>query len=235
MIQNPKNDLPPVYLARRVACDGPRSQATMYDRVIKLSGPTKAKFILFRERDSHQRMESSWYSDHGAKVETTLRMGLKGGLNLLSSESDSMVIKSLHFDGHQHYGRRISRERIVQRLTEGLRPYCSFSPNLEICDDGSNHKRKQGSQSYEDCQFLQLTDLLVGAFRTVLGGFRVNDSQLRVSYPVKQLTDRWHQGLARMRNSRWFKGFCMSQCYIENGKWVFDSSFATKCDQLKLL
>ena len=27
---------------------------------------------------------------------------------------------------------------------------------------------------------------------------------------------------ARMKNSRWFGGFCISECYVENDQWQFN-------------
>ena len=45
-----------------------------------------AKFILFRERDSHAKFNDNFFPDFGSKVETSLRMGLKGGMNLLAGD-----------------------------------------------------------------------------------------------------------------------------------------------------
>jgi len=53
-------------------------------------------------------------------------MGLKGGLHLLFNNDDHVIIKSLHFDGHEHHsGRHIDVDRIVNRM-DGIRDYCSF-------------------------------------------------------------------------------------------------------------
>ena len=57
----------------------------------------KTKFILFRERDYHQLMDG--YPDHASKIETTFRMGLKGGIHLLASRSEPINIIKMHFDG----------------------------------------------------------------------------------------------------------------------------------------
>src|SRR5215471_9128949 len=56
-----------------------------------------ARFILFRVRDGHQQLTG--YPDHAAKVETTFRMGLKGGLHLFSLNSSKLNVASFHFDG----------------------------------------------------------------------------------------------------------------------------------------
>jgi len=175
-----------------------------------------AKFILFKVRDDHRDMEG--YRDYGAKVETTFRMGLKGGLHLFADETSLVSVRSFHFDGHEHYRRRIDATRIIERLGT-LRQQVHVSQDAPIDDRSSDHT-KGDCQEYDDCQILQLTDLLVGGFRTVLG-YRSNEAQGEVSKPLCELADRWHDGYARMKNSRWFKGFCISECYLENGEWNF--------------
>lgn len=180
-----------------------------------------AKFIVMRVRDSHKSIDSTFFPDHASKIETTLRMGLKGGLHLLSNESDVMNIKSLHFDGYEHYGRNIDMSRIVGRINP-LREHCSIDKNVNIDDRTSNHT-KENPQSYEDCQLLQLTDLLIGAFRTTLGECK-NPHQAKLSTPVNELINKWKSGKVRMRNSRWSRGFCLSSCWLENGEWNFDNA-----------
>lgn len=176
-----------------------------------------AKFILFHVRDGHSTLSD--ILDYGAKVETTLRMGLKGGIHILGNSEEAIQIRSFHFDGHEHYGRHIDISRIVDRITN-LRDYCSFANPLIIGDGTSDH-RQPDSQSYEDCQLLQLTDLLVGGFRTILGEC-TNKVQMKVCYPISKMLDSWQRGYAGMKHSRWFRGFCVSQCYLENGVWQFE-------------
>jgi hypothetical protein len=60
----------------------------------------------------------------------------------------------------------------------------------------------------------------VSGFRTVLGQ-QTHPAQGRVAVPLNALANRWHEGPARMANSRWNGGFCMSECYLENGEWCF--------------
>jgi hypothetical protein len=73
-----------------------------------------------------------------------------------------------------------------------------------------------------DCQFLQLTDLLIGSFRTVLAD-RKNDAQADVALPVAALIDKWKAGQARMKNSRWHRAFSISECHLEAGQWRFEN------------
>lgn len=160
------------------------------------------------------------FADHAKKIELTFAMGLKGGMHFLGNEEDSIEIKHIHFDGHEHYRRNISREHILRRL-QGLRSYCSIQDSHNLIDDRRSDHRKPNSQDYVDCQFLQLTDLLIGAFRTSLG-FGTNNSHRVLSMPAKALVSRYRLGVARMKNSRWNKSFCISACRIDNGAWKFD-------------
>src|SRR5262245_29867068 len=77
-------------------------------------------------------------------------------------------------------------------------------------------------QDYDDCQLLQLIDILVGGFRTVLGS-STNDVHREVCKPSLELAERWLQGSRRMRNSKWSNGFCISEAFIENCEWRFTS------------
>jgi len=184
-----------------------------------------AKFILFRERDSHIQMTG--HKDHASRIETTFRMGLKGGMHYLGSEEDPIRISGLHFDGHKHHHRHIDKTRIIDRI-EGLRSYCKIENLLDIIDDRSSDHRKSDSQPYIDCQLLQLTDLLIGSFRSSLGHY-TKELHLKLAYPVQSLISKYRKGYARMRNSRWRNAFCMSECYLDDGAWNFGT---IECEEI---
>ena len=202
---------------------------TSYKEILKIDSQDKvigAKFILFRDRDDHSKMGDS-YPDHASKIETTARMGLTGGLHWLGSNQNPIHVQSIHFDGYEHYQRRIDRERIVGRIN-GLRDYCTIGQKI---DDRTANHTKEDPQDYADCQFLQLTDLLVGGFRTILGEEK-NKIQREVSLPIKsELVKKWHEGLSRMKNSRWYKGFWVSESWIgDDESWSF-GDFKPKNDK----
>ena len=176
------------------------------------------KFILFRERHDHAEMTG--HRDYGSKVETTFRMGLKGGLHFLGSEEDPINIVEMHFDGHEHYRRHVDRDRIVGRL-HGLRSYCSIAESDDIIDDRTSNHKRVDCQDYDDCQLLQLADLMVGSFQAVLTG-KTRPWRAQLEAPVKAIVDRYRKGYRRMQNSRWRNSFCVSECYLESGLWKFD-------------
>jgi len=181
--------------------------------------PLGVKFILFRDRDQFKDMYDSL--DHGGKFETSFRIAAKGGLHYLFSEDNHARIVKMHFDGHEHLGRNIDYERIVDRC-KGLRDYCQFKENCPI-EDGSSDHRKRVSKEYDNCQLLQLTDLLVGSFRTAFGysGQGKIQEQGVLAKPIKELVRRYKQGYARMQSSRWRNSFCLSESFIEDDKWQF--------------
>lgn len=184
----------------------------------RLSTIIGTRFILFRVKEGHHDLKG--YPDFASRIETTFRMGMKGGLHLFATEADPLSIASLHFDGYEHRKRRIDRSRIVGRLGK-LKDPVSVPPSVVVDDRTSDH-READSQEYDDCQLLQLTDLLVSGFRTVLGPVG-NPAQVRAVRPLQRLADRWDQGPARMKNSRWHQGFCISECYLKNGRWQFSN------------
>ena len=152
-------------------------------------------------------------NNYAEKVETTFRIGLKGGLNFLASEKSPINIIKIHFDGYEHYNRHIiDKSRIVDHLYN-LKSRCSIE------DNSSNHT-KEDSQSYDDCQLLQLTDILIGGMRTILE-YKTQDIHKELAFSAKLPLDANERGYHGFKNSRWFNSFCMSQCKTENGKWQF--------------
>jgi len=176
-----------------------------------------AKFILFCERDAHNQMVG--YPDHASKIETTFRIGVKGGLHYLGCEESPIEIVKMHFDGHEHYQRHLDKARIVGRM-KGLRDYCSIVDNQGLIVDGSSDENALNSQSHEDCQLLQLTDLFVGGFRNLLSNAQ-NPIHKEIAQPLAIIKKKLDKGYARMKRSRWFRSICISQSFLENGQWRF--------------
>jgi hypothetical protein len=157
-------------------------------------------------------------ANHVARVEATIRIALNGGLRLFSSQGDKLCVRSLHFDGHEHYGRRLNLHHILRDLKNP--PEGVEIPDDVVLDDASSDHNKPDCQRYDDCQFLQLTDLFVSGFRTVLAKSE-NEAQRRVSAPLEALADKWNRGRKGFSNSRWYGGFCISEGRLEKGSWQF--------------
>lgn len=210
LVSKQKGSRIPLFLGERV------KGKPKYEQLHELIG---VKFILFREKDNLSTMSN--YLDYGGKVETTFRMGLKGGLHFLGNDSDPIHIEKMHFDGYEHHNRHIDKDRIVNRL-EGLRQYCTITEHDDLIDDRSSNHTQEVSQEYDDCQLLQLTDLLVGCFRTSTEG-ATRDIHKKLAQPVNEIVRRYAKGYTRMQNSKWANSFSISQCYLESGQWKFES------------
>jgi len=176
-----------------------------------------ARLIIFRLRDGLESLGVA--STKATRFETTFRIGLKGGLNLFAAQGAQICVRSLHFDGHEHLSRHVDLQRIVN-LIHPLSAGATIHAQVSLDDRSSNHTRGGMCQSYEDCQFLQLTDVFVSGFRTVLGE-ATREAQRLVCEPFAVLAQEWNKGPARMRNSRWHGGICLSEAYLENGQWQF--------------
>lgn len=137
------------------------------------------------------------------------------------NDEEPAHISSIHFHGYEHLRRGPDRERIVERLRAGLREFCTIPEDIKIDSRAGDH-RKGNAQEYADCQFLQLTDLLIGSFRTHLYEMK-NKVQGEVSLAVKYLIEKWNSGPARMNNSRWKKGFCITDSKLNDAGWCFEN------------
>jgi hypothetical protein len=179
-----------------------------------------AKFILFRVKDDHQNMV--YLDDRVCKVETTLRMGIAGGLHALGSSDHPIHITKIHLDGYQHNLRHADTTRIVDRIY-GLREYCSFALRESLIDDRSSDPKSQNHQDYIDCEFLALTDLLIGSFRVALSKFEKNDHKRKLSHHAKHILERMTSGKSSMKQSRWANSFWLSECEIIDNQWVFNN------------
>ena len=177
-----------------------------------------AKFVLFHVKDNHESMK--YYSDYASKIETTFRMGYQGGCHLLGDNDDNIEITDMLFDGYEHHRKSgWDKNRVVDRL-ENIRSYLKINSKCNIHDNHTNLKKK-GSHNKENCQILYLTDLLVGGFRTILGK-STRDIQKHLYYPIKRLVNKYKKGPARMKNSKWNKGFCYSSCWLKDNNWKYD-------------
>jgi hypothetical protein len=177
------------------------------------------KFILFREKDNHQKMQL--LDRYAQCVETTFRMGLKGGLHYLSTDKNPIHITALHFDGNEHHDSGIDKERVIGRL-KGLKACCSVLDAEDVIDDRSGNHTRTDAQHYDDCQLLQLTDLLVGSFRTFLGEC-TRPVHKTLCYSARLPIEAFSRNRAGFLKSRWYGAISMSQCELCDRGWQYST------------
>lgn len=208
-----------VYAPNRII-HSDHSKATSYTPIIQLQHIVGMKFSLFHLPGTLKSLNDDYHFDYASKFETTYRMCLKSACHFLFSDENPVIINSLHFDNHQHLGRKIDDDRIIKRLTYEFKDHASFSTDVYIDDESSDH-RESGSQNNDDCQLIQLADLLVSGFRTFLYK-ATNADHKEVCCSIDLLISKWNRGPAGYRNSRWYKGFSLSQGIInEKNDWEF--------------
>jgi hypothetical protein len=182
-----------------------------------------AKFVLFRERDNHEKCYFD--KDPLRNVETTLRMGLKSGMHSLFPVGQAIQIGNVYLDGEEHYygeyGRTVDVTNIIDRLSIELRNHIKFLPESKIVAEQSDHEKVDNEHEKEHCHLLQLCDVLIGGVRIHCVETLENDIRIAVSYPCKKLLEYDTGNRARMSESRYFNGFSFGEAWIEDGSWNF--------------
>ena len=177
------------------------------------------KIVILKVRDNHTDMFN--VMSELEKIETTMRIGLKGGLNYLFS-NEEIKIKNFYVDGdeqyHGLYGRSLDEIRIIKRLQGELKNNVKVDNDCDIVPIAKNNY----DSNHHDRIFIQIADVVLGAFR-YLHQNKKGTSQIKewITEPCVSLIDKDLENPARMKESRFYKGFSLSEAYIENNEWIF--------------
>lgn len=193
--------------------------------IARLNKLIKCKFVVFKERDKHRKMFSGL--DGLACIETTFRMGIKGGIHRLFNENNPIIVGNVFIDGDKHYireyGRKFDVKRSLRRFAIERRSYVNFLRSSKLIPQHSNHNKIKPHQKIEDSYFLQLCDILIGGVR--FHSFCPDSCNIkyRISLPCRELLSRAPNKYFRTRESRFFNGFTLGEAYLESGNWEFIS------------
>lgn len=216
---------PRIFLGRRGRAIG----SAQYGVLAQLLG---CKLVVFRERDNHNKMYAGMSKLQ--RVETTFRMGLKGGVHVLFDENEPIVIGNVFIDGEEQYwgefGRPFDINRTLIRFAQEKRPYVSFLGQPRLIPQRSDPRKIEDHQNPEDSEFLQLCDVLIGGVR--FHSYCPSRKHVRysVSLPCRELLLREQENLPRMEQSRFYKGFTLSEAWLEGEDWHF-SCLAVPTDE----
>lgn len=181
------------------------------------------KLVIFRERDSHEKMYLGMSKLQC--IETTFRMGLKGGVYLLFDESHPMMVGDVFIDGDEQYlgefGRTFDIERTLTRLAVETKSYVSFAGSPRIIPQRSDHRKIENGQKPEDSHLLQLCDILIGGVRFHAQSPDQGHVRYSVSLPCRELLSHEQDNVARMEQSRYHRGFSLSEAWLDAGEWHF--------------
>ena len=141
------------------------------------------------------------------------------------------------FKGLKQKGRKFNCIKSCLQLGVGsLMQYYKNEPYI-ILTEKRNYSIDNKRQCVDYKKILVINSdrtILDTANRTILDTAK-NDIQKEVSFPIKEIINKQQTGYKRMKNSRWFGSFCMSECWIENDKWVFGDFKSKNNEQIKLL
>lgn len=187
--------------------------------IVDLLDYLNIRIVILKVRDSHGDMFETM--SELEKIETTMRIGLKGGLHYLFSE-EKVEVKNFYVDGDEHYhilyGRSLDEIRIIKRLQNELKDNIKLSNECDIVPIAKNDH----SPNHPDRMLIQIADITLGAFRYLHQNAKgKNDLKDWMTEPCLNLINKDLENPARMRESRFYKGFSLSEAYIENNEWCF--------------
>lgn len=174
-----------------------------------------ARVVIFR--DCNIEYSSQMQGNYQKRVEATFRMGLKGALHyLFSNENPTIDRIYVDFDDacfHQAF----NVSNMWERLKVELRTNINFTAGSAIYPFG----KKQYAPNCETSQIMQFVDNVLGSFRNIVIQAHDFPARYNASEILKPLLQRNIECLARNKQSRFFKGFALTDAYVENDKWVF--------------
>jgi len=190
-----------------------------------------ARFVTLRERDNLKSMYDTM--SYSRKVETTLRMGLKGGSHFLF-KNENIRIGNIYVDHPpKNFEKNYNKYNIIGKFQNEAKENISFESNTDIIPiDKREYKQKEMIS-----EFMQLADVAVGAIRARKLKILNPRTRFDISYPFQELLDKEINIKKRMENSRFKNAFSLSDAWIENGSWCFDQMQSDKysCDDEPML
>jgi len=180
----------------------------------------KCKFVIFKERDNHRKMFCGLSKMQ--KIEITLKMGAKGGIHKLFNDQEPIKIGNFVIDKFGYSSRLKSiLQSFAYHVRQEKRNYVSFIKGAKIIPQDSDHNKIESSQNSDDSHFLQLCDIFLGGIRHHSYCPAVNSVKYKISLPCRLLLNHDINNYYRMKQSRFFNGFILNKCWLENGKWQF--------------
>ncbi|WP_201327432.1 hypothetical protein [Thermotomaculum hydrothermale] len=163
--------------------------------------------------------------DELQRIETTMRIGIKSGLHGLFF-NEPVIIKNFYVDGDEHYqgfyNRSLDYSRIIKKLNPQLKKNIIIDENCKIIPIA----RKNSNPNDENRLLIQITDILLGSIRFFLLTGKLHTNKVRyyaTESIIKLLLERGNYcNIARMRNSRFYRAFSITNAKIKNNKWQFN-------------
>jgi len=175
-----------------------------------------ARLVIFREimghQDMYQRMSGS------SKIETTFRMGVKGGTHFFFPAKE-VRIGNIYIDSSKKsFEENFDSQNMLNRFKNESNENIFFIANSKIAPIDKKDYKAGDSIS----EFMQLADIAIGGIRTQKLTMTNFPARYKATYPLKEKMKKETENYARMTESRYCKGFALSDAWIENEKWNFE-------------
>lgn len=175
-----------------------------------------ARLIIFREKMGHKDMYDSMSGSR--KIETTFRMGVKGGTHFLFFD-EGIKIGNIYIDSPKKaFEENFNIRNMLDRFKNESNENIFFIENSEIVPINKKDYKEKDSIP----EFMQLADIAVGGIRTQKLKMTDFPARYEATYPLKNLLEKETENSARMAESRYYRGFALSDAWIENEKWEFE-------------
>ena len=188
------------------------------------------KLIIFREKNGDQDMYDSM--SKSKKIETTFRMGIKGGTHFLFPNKE-ILIGNVYIDSSKRaFEENFNTNNILERFKIESNKNVFFEDNSKIIPVDKKDYEKNEPIS----EFMQLADVVVGGIRTQKLKMTNFHARYEATYQLKNLLEKETENFARMAKSRYRKGFALSDAFIKNKQWEFENMHidSNQSNQLEL-
>ncbi len=150
-------------------------------------------------------------------VEATFRMGLKGALHYLFNQ-ETPVIDNIYVDySEESFNRSFDEVNLWERVKTELKKNINFA-------NGSSLKficKKDYNLDCPTSQIMQFVDVILGSFRTCVMQNTEFHARYVAAEQIRKLLLKDYTNHARMINSRYYKGFTLSDASLDVD-WVFE-------------
>jgi len=175
-----------------------------------------ARLVIFREKMNQQDMYESMSGSR--KIETTFRMGVKGGTHFLFPDKE-VKIGNIYIDSPKKaFAENFDSQNMLNRFKNESNENIFFTDDSEIAPFNKKDYKKEDTIS----EFMQLADIAIGGIRTQKLTMTNFPARYKATYPLKDLLKKETENYVRMTKSRYCRGFALSDAWIENEKWKFE-------------
>ncbi|MCK9611260.1 MAG: hypothetical protein M0R67_08840 [Candidatus Cloacimonas sp.] len=171
-----------------------------------------AKLAIFRKK-----YQNNSKSENQKMIEATFRMGLKGALNFLFID-EHPIIDNIYVDySEKCFNNNFDSLNMWERLKNELRDNISYTSNSAIRFISKEDYTLDNAES----QLMQFVDVIIGSIRTCVLQQTNFEARYKATEAIRTILLKDYNNYARMKNSRYYKGYTLSEATLENGEWEF--------------